>query len=432
MDTQKNTPHVTSYVLRLGSIDFSSKILNLMAGEETFYYYISPDASVRFLTVGEIFRKNLAACSLDDAQKEIFPNHRTISKTDDVEFPLLFLQKMFNKENSPLWNDFENAVVIPEFVFICREADSFIIANSYGEVPGIVNKLIHVFATQNIHPATQKFAPVLTEDVQSKKRWHQSIAEIQSEIESGEIQKAVLSQYKDYTYTDSPNFDTVLKNLEKQTHTYRFAFRRGKSFVAGASPEKLFSLREQVLYSEAIAGSTPRGQSLADDAFLSEELMNSKKERFEHECVVKFIATALSKHAQTVAYNDTPTIKKLLRIMHLRTEIQAKCVNEIKFDDVINDLYPTPATCGEPKEKAFALINRLETHSRGLYCGLSGWLTNKQNGDFYILLRLALLKDNHMHVFAGCGIVHESDAGKEYEESQYKAESIIRLFYDEN
>jgi menaquinone-specific isochorismate synthase len=357
-----------------------------------------------------------------------------LDESGEAEFPLIFLQKLFNKADASEWKDFEDSVFIPEFVFLQDMTGNYIIHNCYSDnyTPASLRDLKYLYSNKGKNPQSKKFLPVLLDALNDRSTWSESINEIKEQITKNIIQKAVLSRHMQYSYTGQPDYTAVAANLEKQTSAYRFAFQRGNSFVAGASPEKLYSLIGNTIYSEAIAGSAKRGRTEEEDMQNAAELMNSCKERFEHDCVVQFIASALSKYSSSVAFSSTPEIKRLLRIMHLRTEIQAEGIRNVNLDNVISDLHPTPATCGEPKETAYSLINRLETHSRGLYCGLSGWLTNKQNGNFYILMRLALLTDMQMHVYAGCGIVKDSDADTEFEESQYKAESIIRLFYNED
>lgn len=420
-----------SKVLQVASIDFTRKIAALSESEEIFYHYISPDASLRFLTAGEIYRENLSNTSLNTAGAELFSSYTVLDESEKAEFPLLFLQKMFNKAEAPEWSEFEDSVFIPEFIFLQDSANCFIIQNSFKEHSSS-GLLEAIYAAPTENTRRERFAPVLQNAPEDKTQWANSIAEMRNAIINGTIQKAVLSRHMQYSFNVKPEYPAIAANLEKQTSAYCFTFRRGNSFIAGASPEKLFSLVGDTIYSEAIAGSAKRGTTEDEDSANAAELMNSEKERFEHDCVVQFIASSLQRHTRNVTFNRVPEIKKLLRIMHLRTEIRAEGIQNTNLDKLLADLYPTPATCGEPKEIAYSLINRLETHSRGLYCGLSGWLTNKQNGNFYILLRLALLKDKQMHVYAGCGIVKDSDAGREYEESQYKAESIIKLFYNED
>jgi isochorismate synthase len=428
-----NSSHtgLVSEVLQVPSIDFARKVLALTQNKEIFYYYISPDASLRFLTIGEIFQLRLSESSLDNARKEIFSSHVIVNASGKAEFPLLFLQKKFNKADAAEWSDFEDSVFIPEFIFLHNQTGDYVIRNSFsGQISP--KNLQTAYADIKDHTKFRKFFPELLPHPEDSAQWSNSIREIRGKITEGAIQKAVLSRHIEYAFDVEPEYSAVIANLEKQSMAYRFAFQRGESFVAGASPEKLFSITGDTIYSEAIAGSAKRGKTEEEDDAHAAGLLSSEKERFEHDCVVRFIASALQNHTTAVQFDTTPEIKKLFRIMHLRTKIQADGIWDINLDNLISDLYPTPATCGEPKETAYSLINRLETHSRGLYCGLSGWLTNEQNGNFYILLRLALLVNNRMHLYAGCGIVNDSDAEKEFEESQYKAESIMKLFYNED
>ena len=424
------------------SLDFKSKVVNLLHTEEPFFYYISPDCSLRFLTIGEIAEWELSKYNIDSIQKMIFPagqkTHGQSAAISNVEFPLLFLKKMFNKELDPLWSDFSSRLYIPEIIFLSGEQGTFVILNvlssnsSTVEQSSVSGILDLVYTEIAVSVQKEVFHPVQIIDEGRKATWRNAVESIQSEIRNGTISKAVLSRHISFTLNTAPDYVALFENLDKQILTHRYIIQNGCSTIAGASPERLFSFANGTLFSEAIAGSSPRGKSDSEDAQFESELLHSSKELFEHQCVTNFIVTALRKHMSHVRYSSKPSVKKMLRLMHLWTKIEADGFSNFNLHSLINDLYPTPATCGEPKEKAASLISELEPHARGLYCGLQGWVTNRQNGEFFILLRFALLQAELMHVFAGCGIVQESDADNEFEESHYKAQSIIKLFYDEN
>ena len=430
--------HIDSIVLQLESLDFISKVVNLLHSDDSFFYYISPDSTSRFLAIGEIAHWDLQEHEIDAIQKMILSDgqstHGLSGAHADIEFPLLFLQKMFNKEEDVLWSDFSSRLYIPEFIFLSGDEGTFVIQNILSsdirseKQPALSQKLEIVYADRQIEAAATPFHPAQIFDEKRKEAWHDSVEKIRSEIKKETISKAVLSRHITYNFDSVPDYIVLVNNLDKQVLTHRYIFRNGNSLIAGASPERLFSIQNGTLFSEAIAGSSPRGNNDEEDERLEYNLLHSSKELFEHECVTNFIVSTLKKHGADVQYASQPSVKKMLRLMHLWTKIEARGFSHFNLQSLINDLYPTPATCGEPKEKAFTLISELEPHARGLYCGLKGWITNKQDGEFFILLRLALLQDLLMHVFAGCGIVQESDAENEFEESHYKAQSIIKLF----
>ena len=93
--------------------------------------------------------------------------------------------------------------------------------------------------------------------------------------------------------------------------------------------------------------------------------------------------------------------------------------------DLVARLHPTSAVAGTPTEKAMEIIRNMEAHDRGWYSGPIGWIDEKGDGEFYVALRSALIKDGEAHVFAGGGIVSESHPIKEWEETELKLQPII-------
>jgi menaquinone-specific isochorismate synthase len=94
-------------------------------------------------------------------------------------------------------------------------------------------------------------------------------------------------------------------------------------------------------------------------------------------------------------------------------------------------MHPTPAVCGEPKDIALKIIRENENFDRGLFSGVLGWFNKSGSGEFIVGIRSAHLKDSILTVFAGCGIVKDSDAKKEFEETDLKFKSILSIFTDE-
>jgi salicylate biosynthesis isochorismate synthase/menaquinone-specific isochorismate synthase len=90
-------------------------------------------------------------------------------------------------------------------------------------------------------------------------------------------------------------------------------------------------------------------------------------------------------------------------------------------------LHPTPAIGGEPRDQALALIDELEGIDRGWYTGPVGWMDAAEDGEFCVGLRSALVRDREAHLFAGCGIVAESDPASELQESELKFEALLPL-----
>jgi menaquinone-specific isochorismate synthase len=148
----------------------------------------------------------------------------------------------------------------------------------------------------------------------------------------------------------------------------------------------------------------------------------------EHKYVIDFIRETLSKFANNINVDINPQIKKLKNVQHLSTKITGELISQEEVLNLIDSLFPTPAVCGFPKQKAFNTIGEIEKFDRGLYSGLIGWIDLKLNCEFTVAIRSALNKNGKLYLYAGAGIVEESIPDEEYEETEMKLNTILNLF----
>ena len=116
---------------------------------------------------------------------------------------------------------------------------------------------------------------------------------------------------------------------------------------------------------------------------------------------------------------------KLKNVQHLQTPITGKSNENEDILSLVTRLHPTSAVAGTPTDQAMKVINEKEAHDRGWYSGPIGWINGRGDGEFYVALRSALVKDEEAHVFAGGGIVSESHPDTEWEETELKLQPII-------
>ncbi len=169
-----------------------------------------------------------------------------------------------------------------------------------------------------------------------------------------------------------------------------------------------------------------------EDTNYAEELLNSSKNLKEHKFVSDFVSNVVKKYSNKVSSSISPMITKLENIQHLVTKINAELKSNGNFLQLIEELYPTPAVCGVPKNDAMKFIRKNEQHDRGLYSGLIGWMDFNGNCDFSVAIRSALLKGNEITAFAGAGILEDSDIDEEFLETQLKLNPILELFNEKN
>jgi salicylate biosynthesis isochorismate synthase/menaquinone-specific isochorismate synthase len=177
----------------------------------------------------------------------------------------------------------------------------------------------------------------------------------------------------------------------------------------------------------ALAGSTRRSADPAVDDHLGEQLRRSKKDRAEHEIVARRIERTLRPYSVWVETAAEAELIKVANIQHLATPVRAQLADSMAAIELAGALHPTPAVGGEPRPAALAAIPELERMDRGWYAGPVGWMDVAEDGDFCVALRSALLRDRTAHLYAGGGIVADSDPAAELAETEVKLEALLPL-----
>jgi salicylate biosynthesis isochorismate synthase len=195
----------------------------------------------------------------------------------------------------------------------------------------------------------------------------------------------------------------------------------------GASPELLVRRSGAVAATAALAGSSRRSADPAVDDHLGEQLLRSAKDRHEHEIVVRRIERVLRPSSVWVETAPEPILVKVANIQHLATPVHAQLSEPRSVLDLAGLLHPTPAVGGEPGDAAIAAIPDLERMDRGWYAGPVGWMDTAEDGELCVGLRSALLRDRTAHLYAGGGIVAESDPAAELAETEVKLEALLPL-----
>lgn len=265
-------------------------------------------------------------------------------------------------------------------------------------------------------------------DMLTRETWQEMVANSISAIRAGAYEKIVLARSVEVTRPGEPFEigDTLVRLRESYPGAYVFAFQRGERYFVGATPERLIYARDGQLRTMALAGSYPRGATEEEDQRLGAELLNSAKNRQEHDLVVAMIRDSLGSFCSKVWIADTAHLLRLRNIQHLETpifgEIQpGRCVLE-----ALDGLHPTPAVGGLPRQVALESIREHEQLDRGWYAGPVGWVDARGNGEFAVALRSALVEGEHATLFAGCGIVAGSNPESEYAESCWKLQVMLR------
>ena len=264
-------------------------------------------------------------------------------------------------------------------------------------------------------------------DVPDKRAYSQTIFSVLGNIKPSKLEKVVIS--RSHHVKVGQGFSgvsamQVLRNAYPKCTSFLFSFP-GKGTFFGSTPERLIRLKNGFIQTEALAGTIARGNNMEEDRVLAETLMGSHKEREEHNLVREQIIRKLDPIIPKIQYSLSPRILKLKNVQHLQTPITGELRKDEHILNLVERLHPTSAVAGTPTDKAMKIIGEMEAHDRGWYSGPIGWINSKGDGEFYVALRSALVKDEEAHIFAGGGIVSESHPDTEWEETELKLQPII-------
>lgn len=423
---------VLVYIQPIDKDLFSKALLFINHISDSSFYWNNPDSSEVFLAIDELLKIN------EDTQPE---NFIFISNKDDFKLEripeILVSIKFPSNKTETIWQAFEpTSFYIPKFIFYQKDESYYLIIFIHPSenktdrlIIEEVEKQLKIILSSKTFGQSQRKLKILNQIKYFE--WEGMINHSLKKISAGEIRKVVLSRYLDCEITNATDL-TLLTNKLKDDYpaSYLFIYRKSNSIFLGASPEKLFVINKNIIETEALAGTVKRGNTDSDDDQLADFLLNDKKELAEHNNVVEYIVNTISEFADGIQYGD-PSIKKLKYIQHLWTPIKGTLKGKPPIKSIIKKLHPTPAVCGDPKVAALETINYLENFERGLFTGVLGWFSNDGFGEFAVAIRSALIKNDKLLLFAGCGIVEGSTPEKEFYETELKLKSILSLFQHE-
>ena len=206
--------------------------------------------------------------------------------------------------------------------------------------------------------------------------------------------------------------------------TYLIAGADGTAFT-GASPELLVRRSGDRAYAQPMAGSVARGGTDAEDQRFAEQLEKSAKDAKEHQLVSQFVIDTLRPFARSVTAAP-PEVVRFTNIQHLATSVTAELLQPpADLLQLASALHPTPAVGGWPRQAADALIDELEAMERGWYAGAVGWIDARGDGELAVALRCGLLWEDGARLYAGVGVMPDSDPARELEETEMKFKALI-------
>jgi len=270
--------------------------------------------------------------------------------------------------------------------------------------------------------------------VPSSNEFMKSVDDALYRFSQKELDKVVLSRTLEVSSAKPVDVSSVLKRLKSVNPTgYTFAVpanlyqdKNNEKTLIGASPELLIKKVGNKIIANPLAGSEAKQNNVIDDKRITEQLMNSKKDRYEHELVIKSIVQALKPLCKTLIVPKQPSIIGTQTMWHLSTTIEG----ELKSSDTSSleialAMHPTPAIGGYPTESALKVIDKLESYDRNLFTGMVGWIDSKGDGEWVVTIRCAEIDNHKATLYAGAGIVEGSIPKKELAETGAKFNTML-------
>ncbi|EEJ42838.1 anthranilate synthase component I [Leuconostoc mesenteroides] len=247
-------------------------------------------------------------------------------------------------------------------------------------------------------------------------------------IQEGDMFQMVPSQRFSFEFEDK-TFDFYRQLRRTNPSPYMYYMDYGDYQIIGSSPESLVTVRGETVTTNPIAGTRKRGQTLTEDVAIAKELKTNEKELAEHRMLVDLGRNDLGKVSEygSVKVTTLLEIQKYRYIMHLVSEVSGKLRAHTPAIEALKATLPAGTVSGAPKVRALQRIYEMEPVKRGVYAGAIGYLSRDNQMDFAIAIRTMVVKSNKGYVQAGAGIVYDSIAENEYQETLNKAKALLRV-----
>jgi isochorismate synthase len=284
--------------------------------------------------------------------------------------------------------------------------------------------LLELSATGVRAPAARKLEVTA---VRNPMAWTAAVEIASARLRAGDAAKVVLAREVLARGDGVVSAAMVARSLRAaypSCFTYLITGADGTAF-AGASPELLVRRSGDRAFSQPMAGSVARGATDAEDERLARQLEESAKDAVEHRIVSEFVVDALRPFARSITARP-PEVVRFTNIQHLATSVTAELSHPAANTlELAAALHPTPAVGGWPRDAADALIDELEGMERGWYAGAVGWIDANGDGEFAVALRCGLLWEDGARLYAGVGVMPDSDPARELDETELKFKALL-------
>ena len=406
-----------------------SKTFNLKSNDfeisETRHDFFWSSKKVTLTGLGEAQRIQVQPLNQLQPQSQIFDEIETINLTNKdylpAEGPCAFAAFPFDPT-------LHAEIIIPRILLgEHASGDQWVTYTSEDDLSyeAIMNEIQEDFTKRSESPITQISveAPIKPEQWRDEK-----IPAIKEIINTGSVKKVVLARELILTANKDLPIDAILENLKERNKTSLVFSIDG--FI-GASPELLVSRFGNSVRANPLAGTATRYNEEKADLKSKQELLNSTKDAYEHKVTIEWILREMLPFCSFIDADPEPRVVSLPHVHHLGTKVNGQLSQPAaSILELVAALHPTPAVAGDPQREALNLIRRIEGIDRQRYAGPVGWVDSGGNGEFAVGIRSAEVVANKAHIFAGVGLVADSEPQSELNETRSKFQTMLSTFLD--
>lgn len=257
--------------------------------------------------------------------------------------------------------------------------------------------------------------------------FREKVLKVKDYIFSGDIFQAVLSKRYEFKIKgDLIHFYESLRRINPSP--YMYFMKMSDRQIVGSSPEMLVRVDDGIVETFPIAGTRPKLKDKTMNDIVQKELLIDPKECAEHVMLVDLARNDIGKVCEfgSVHVPEFMRVHQYSHVQHIVSRVLGKLREGKDAFDVFRGVFPAGTVTGAPKIRAMEIIDELEPSRRGPYAGAIGYFSNNGNADFAITIRTLVASRDKAYIQVGAGIVADSDPSKEWLETEYKAEALMK------
>ena len=259
----------------------------------------------------------------------------------------------------------------------------------------------------------------------------QQVEKIKQYIFDGDIFQANLSRLWQATLKQDVKNSVLFNALSKYNPSSFAAMACLQNMtIISSSPERLVSLKGAIVETRPIAGTRPRDADQQSDETLAKELLAHPKEQAEHIMLIDLERNDLGRVCRpgTIEVDELMVLESWQHVHHIVSNVRGELESNKSPIDVLRAVFPGGTITGCPKVRCIEILAEMEQQARGAYTGSLGYINNDGSMDFNILIRTMVRENRKITFRAGGGIVSDSIAEKELEETRAKAKGLLKIF----